>query len=147
MSFKTVVNFFILGGIVLIAGCATIVGGGPTQTVHFTSSPEGAKIFIGVVKKGRKGEVETVSLLDSGLKTPSNVVINRKNVTVVLKKEGYQDATISLVSGMNPWFMGNFITGGLIGSSIDSSTGAINEYNPGHYFVELKPTEQLPSDQ
>ena len=40
---------------------------------------------------------------------------------------------------MNPWFFGNIVIGGLLGSTTDGVSGAINEFSPDQYFVTLSP--------
>lgn len=120
--------------IAVIAGCASIVGGGSTQQVNISSNPEGAAIWQGKLK-GK----EVVGLADTGLKTPSNITIPRKGAVLVLKKEGYKDTNVVLTQKVNGWFFGNIIIGGLIGSSIDLSTGASMKFDPDNIFVEMQP--------
>ncbi|HEY3486544.1 MAG TPA: PEGA domain-containing protein [Gammaproteobacteria bacterium] len=133
MSLKNFYVVFAVIAILMINGCASIVGGGSTQSINIDSNPQGAKIFVGEMKDGK-----LANLVDSGLKTPSFITIKRKNTVIVLKHPGYTDIEVPLTTSMNGWFMGNFCIGGLLGSSIDSSTGAINKYDPGNYFVEMK---------
>lgn len=120
--------------VALIGGCASIVGGGSTQQINISSNPEGASIWQGKLK-GK----EVVGLVDTGLRTPANITIPRKNVVIVLKKESHQDTNVVLKQNINGWFFGNIIIGGLLGSSIDISTGASMKFDPDNIFVELQP--------
>ncbi len=122
----------LLLSIVVIAGCATIAGGGSTQTVNLDSNPQGAEIFLGTLKNS-----EVVDLVNTGLTTPNSLEIPRKNAVVILKKPGYKDTNVILEKSVNGWFFGNIIIGGFIGSSIDSSTGAVSKYDPDAIFLEL----------
>lgn len=139
MSLKSFVAILASAAVILISGCASIVGGGSTQSIHIDSQPQGAKIFIGKLVDGKPAE-----LVDSGLKTPTFVEVKRRDTVIVLKQDGYPDIQVPLKTTVNGWFFGNFILGGLLGSSIDSSTGAINEYDPGNYFVEMKAVQADP---
>lgn len=118
---------------IVITGCASIVGGGSTQEVNFDSNPAGAEIWMGQLE-----DEKVVNLVNSGNVTPSNVIVNRKNVVVILKKEGYEDTNVVMMKTMNGWFWGNIIIGGLLGSSIDSSTGAMHKFDPNNFFLEMK---------
>jgi len=128
---KSLFSLLVLSAI--LVGCATIVGGGDQQTLNFDSNPKGASIFLGKMSKGT-----VVDLVDTGLTTPASIDVPRKNAVVILKKEGFKDTNVVMTQTMNGWFMGNIIIGGLIGSSIDSSTGAINKYDPDNFFLELE---------
>lgn len=144
--FKTRILLGLVGlAMLALAGCATLVGGGPTQEINISSAPEGAKIWTGKLK-GKK----VIELVDTGLTTPSNITIRRTGVVVVLKKEGYKDTNVVLTRNVNGWFFGNIIIGGLLGSSIDLSTGASQKFDPSNFFVDMiaeSSEETLPSDQ
>jgi len=116
----------------LAVGCATIAGGGATQVVNFDSTPVGAEIWVGKYKNG-----EVVDLVNTGHQTPYSVEISRKNVVVVFKKQGFKDTNVVLTQQVNGWFLGNILIGGIVGSSIDISTGASMKYDPDHFSVEL----------
>lgn len=103
-------------------GCASIVDGGD-KTVHFNSTPPGAKFTI-YNKKGEAVESRT---------TPANVTLKRSSgyfsgIQYLVKFEapGYYPGEIGLKSSMNGWYFGNIVFGGLIGILIvDPLTGAI----------------------
>ncbi len=40
---------------------------------------------------------------------------------------------------MNSWFWGNILIGGVLGSTTDGMSGAMNEFSPDHYLVILSP--------
>jgi hypothetical protein len=53
------------------------------------------------------------------------------------EKEGYKPIEMQLTTSMNPWFWGNIVLGGFIGSTTDGITGAVYEYVPNQYLVNL----------
>ncbi len=108
----------------LITGCASIVTG-RDQTLTFNSEPDGATVTVAGKVVG---------------KTPLSVQINKgKNQSLTFEKEGYKTYTTQLSTTMNPWFWGNIVIGGLLGSTTDGASGAINEFSPDQYFVTLTP--------
>lgn len=121
--------------VLAIAGCATIAGGGPTQEISVNSNPPGADIFVGRVDS----EGNVTGLTAAGVKTPGLVSLSKTGKwAVVLRKEGYKDSQITPDTIVNPWFFGNILIGGIIGSGVDSSTGSINKYDPDSLLVTLE---------
>ncbi len=133
MRIKNAMIGLTIGVLCIVSGCASIVGGGSKQTLNVDSNPKGANIFLGHVVKGA-----VVDLVDTGKVTPTMIDIPRSDGAIVLKKTGYKDAGVTLTKTINGWFFGNIILGGLLGSSIDSSTGAMNKYDKDAYFVEMQ---------
>ena len=121
--------------IAITAGCATIAGGA-TQEITVNSNPPGADIFS--AKLNKDGSIGPhVSL---GTQTPGVItLVKRGEWVIILKKEGYKDYTLTPTKAMSPWFIGNVLIGGLIGSSVDSSTGSINVYDPDSVLADLEP--------
>jgi hypothetical protein len=139
---------------VIVCGCATMVDGS-TQKISIDSNPQGATILVGVrVKSGHEmREVQTKSgrkklkkmpvyqilnKREAG-KTPAQVIISRKDGAILLEKEGYEAVEVPLVRGTNPAVWLDVLATSLLSTSIDASTGAINEYDPDKYLVEMKP--------
>ena len=124
--------FFLLSSLLFMQGCATIISG-KTQEVTFTSVPEAATVSV----QGR-----------SLGKTPITVQLDKKSdQTLVFEKEGYKTLTLPLTTTLDPWFWGNILLGGLIGSTTDGISGAVNQYSPSQYSVTLQPLEGVkPAD-
>lgn len=120
----------------LLSSCATMVST-PRQMITIDSVPQGATIYTGV-RRGRRGTGDIVKRREVG-HTPMKVSVTRKDGVVILEKEGYQATEVPLHREGNPMIFGNIITGGLVGCSIDGSTGAANQYDPDQYLVELQP--------
>jgi hypothetical protein len=108
--------------IALETGCATIVSDS-NYLVSMNSTPTDAEFLVrnqdGVeVHKGR---------------TPSTLSLRAgagyfdgETYEVAFHKNGYADATHTLDSGVDPWYVGNLLFGGLIGFLIvDPATGAM----------------------
>jgi RNase P/RNase MRP subunit p29 len=105
-------------------GCASIISG-TTQEMTFQSNPEDVVVTI-------SGKVVG--------KTPTTVQLDKKSgQSVVFSKDGYKPITMQLESGMDPWFWGNIVLGGVIGSTTDGISGAVHKYSPNQYFVTLQP--------
>lgn len=125
---------FILGvaaiSSLLLTGCASIVDGN-SQPLSFNSNPDGATVYI---NGGAVG------------KTPVTITAKRKSGTQSLRftKEGHKDIEISLISNINPWFFGNILTGGLLGSTTDGLSGAAFRYEPNSYMVTLPAADDAP---
>lgn len=122
--------------ITLIAvGCATIMKG-TKHKVSINSTPSQAKINI----KTLAGMVVFEG------KTPASTEISKKNEYIVtISVEGYKDKTINITKdGVEGWFWGNILCGGIIGIIVDLTNGAINKLEPDQINVELV-TAQLDS--
>lgn len=124
MSRKTFFHTLLLfAASIFLISCATIVGGGRTQQMTFTSEPEGATVTVGGRILG---------------KTPLTVQLDReRGKELTFEKEGYKPIKMELTSTINPWFWGNIIIGGLLGSTTDGLTGAVHEYSPSQYFINM----------
>jgi len=121
---RKLIVFAILLSLPCLYGFATIVSG-TKQDVTINSSPSGAEVTI-------NGFVRGVTPLTLNLK-------RKQNQSITLKKEGYQAQVVPLSHEFNATFWGNALIGGLIGSSIDSSTGATIEYKPSNFHITLTP--------
>ena len=112
-----------------LTSCASVVSlvteGGLDQEMKITSDPPGAQVFLmGSVPLG-----ETPLLATKFERS--------KNTFLVLKKEGYDDRNILLKHRFNPWFWGNIICCGLLGSTTDSMNDSTIQLNPTQYHVLL----------
>lgn len=58
--------------------------------------------------------------------SPGSVVVHKTktDLTVTCKKEGYQDAVITVPAEFNAVTAGNILAGGLIGVGVDAASGA-----------------------
>lgn len=107
-------------GIMLLSGCSTIIEGS-TQTVNFSTGMD-KQIHAVITSSGRTMPVILPQALAVN-KSSNDLVINIKDGNCVLP------STTIVKSHLNPWFWGNIIFGGLIGSTTDSASGAAWEYD------------------
>lgn len=106
-----------------MGSCASIISG-TTQEMTFQSNPEDVVVTI-------NGKVIG--------KTPTTVQLDKKSdQSVVFSKEGYKPISMQLETTLDPWFWGNIVLGGLIGSTTDGLSGGAIQYSPNQYFVSLQ---------
>ena len=122
-------NLSILGLLIFSASCTTIIKG-RYQEVSFQSVPESATVTI-------DGRIIGKTPLTANLKKQSGQA-------VIFEKDGYKPITMSLETRMSGWFWGNIVFGGLIGSTTDGATGAVQEYSPSQYMITLQPITSNP---
>jgi len=108
----------------LLGGCASIMHG-TSQEMTFQSSPEEVTVTV----SGRIiGKTPVTSRLDK-----------KSGQSVAFTKDGYKPVTMELTTTLDPWFWGNIVLGGFIGSTTDGINGSVNQYSPSQYFVTLTP--------
>ncbi|WIO75153.1 hypothetical protein QP938_04390 [Porticoccaceae bacterium LTM1] len=103
-------------------GCASIVSDS-SYPVAISSNPSGAQFTI-TDKSGRtvhSGTTPNTVILESGAGFFSG-----EDYTITYNKEGYGKQTARLKAGIDGWYFGNLLIGGLIGMLIvDPATGAM----------------------
>ncbi|MCY1294578.1 hypothetical protein D9M70_438790 [compost metagenome] len=106
----------------LTTGCASIVSD-KVHPVNITSSPAGAHFEI----KNEDGVMVHNGVTPAVVQLPSGAgYFDGAEYFITLKKDGYQDQQVHLDSGINGWYWGNLLFGGVIGMLIvDPSTGAM----------------------
>ncbi len=108
----------LLVGIMMFSGCATILGGGTKQTISINSSER----MKGTMKYADGSGMQHFT-------TPATLNIERRSKDIVLTSDNDEFQTANVKSDLNPWFFGNIIFGGLIGSTTDSIGGAAWQYD------------------
>ena len=123
MNIRLISIILVLGMSAFVTGCATIASG-TTQEVTFQSTPDGATVKVNGKPLG---------------KTPLTVQLDKNaDQTLTFEKEGYKTFSTAMTTTTDGWFWGNIIIGGLLGSTTDMMSGAINEYAPSQYIVTLQ---------
>lgn len=121
---KIIISIASVVGVLFLSGCASIMSG-TKQEMTFQTSPEGATVTV----NGR--------ILG---KAPFTVQLDKKkDQSVIFSLDGYKPVTMQLTTRMDSWFWGNIILGGLFGSTTDGINGAVYEYSPSQYLVNLVP--------
>lgn len=121
--------------VAILSSCASIIGKSE-YSVAINSNPDGAK-FLVTNRSGQK--------VHSGV-TPASVTLKSsagyfkgETYTIELNKEGYSPKTYTLTSGVDGWYWGNILLGGLIGMLIvDPATGAMYDL-PDRVDVSIDP--------
>ncbi len=123
---------------IALSGCASIMSG-RVQELKVSSNPAGAVVYIGTIKN-----VDGLLIMSNRTPvgvTPMTVKMYRKDGALALEKAGYEPVQVRLKTKMNPWVWGDIGLGPL-STSIDTSTGASTQYDPGEYMVDMKPLKK-----
>lgn len=156
---RTTLSFAMISLVMMCMGCASLVSG-TTQAVSFQSVPD--EVTVTLITRGpeeqhwreRQSTSRPTSKPDPTLdpdnmmeasrilgKTPFTAQLERgERRYVVFSKVGYKTVAKELTTGTTGAFWGNIISGGVAGSTTDSISGAIYEYEPSHYLVTLTPS-------
>lgn len=120
---KKTIGPAVLMGTLALGGCASIISDSD-YPVTFNASPEGVHYEVVNAKD---------NLVMASGTTPDTVVLpadqgffSRASYVVTFEKENYQSVSMPLKAGMDGWYIGNVLLGGLIGILIvDPATGAM----------------------
>lgn len=133
----------IAGGVaavlILTSGCATILGGGPSQSVSVASEPSGTSFVV----KSSSG------LQMAAGTAPQIILLPRRNeYQVEFTVPGYQPQSAVLTRGVNGWIWGNLVIGWIVGFIVDFATGSAYKLEPAVVQVALQrqPGEGTESD-
>ena len=117
---KKIVYLALVISIFAVTGCASIMKG-TSQVLTFTSEPEGATVIIDGKEFG---------------KTPLDIKLKKnKYSNVMFKKEGYKSRSAIIEKQFDGIALINVFWDL---STTDLITGAIFEYSPSQYYIELK---------
>ena len=119
----------------LLAGCASLVGGGTSQDIVVSTNPPGARCVFW--RHGENiGEIR---------ETPGTLTVKRRKYDIDIKcdKAGFEQASFHNHSGVSSMVAGNvaadlILTAGL-SSIVDSANGADNEYT-SQVIIGLTPS-------
>lgn len=111
------------------SGCASIVEG-TDQSVTVQTTPSGASCEL-------KRDGQVIGVVNP---TPGTVTVDKSkdDISVICRKEGYQDASGAFSSDFQGMTFGNILFGGLIGVAVDASSGAMHEY-PASVTIAMAP--------
>jgi hypothetical protein len=131
----TVVLLSVAG--LFVIGCATIMKG-TKQKVLLSSTPSQAKVIIKTVSGMTAFEGTT----------PATAELSKKDEYIVtVSLAGYKDKSVNITQeGIEGWFWGNLLCGGVIGIVVDVTNGAMHKLSPEQINVELT-TAQIPGQE
>lgn len=113
------------GILAMLLGCATITKG-TTQAVA-VSTPGAPGATCTLTSGGIGTKVVT---------TPATIVLDKSqdNISVVCKKQCFQDGVGIIASNTESMAAGNVLVGGVVGLGVDAVSGAMNRYNADNQF-------------
>lgn len=127
---KVVKLFAISVILITLSACATIFDSS-TDTVTFNSTPTGAQVYINGEYRGE---------------TPLVLNLRQRNYTVEVKKDGYQPMVASTSTSLNPWVLGNIITGGFPGTTTDVVSSAAFKFDQNQWIFNLQQSNDVASN-
>jgi len=112
----------------VITGCASIVAGGPS-VLNVNTVPKDVKVTIVGLGNG-----ETLSQ-----NTPCIFTLNKNSdYKVTLEYQGYKSEEMVIRRGINGWFWGNILFGGIVGMVIDGVTQNMWDHNLHALNIEMQ---------
>lgn len=117
---------FLLLGLVILTGCATIVKG-TSQTIAISTPP-----VAGANCKINNGDGLWYVI------TPGTVTVPKSNDALMMQcvKPDYAESNGAINAKVEPWVLGNILIGGIIGLVVDIATGALHTY-PNDYALPM----------
>jgi hypothetical protein len=104
-------------------GCATIFSPGP-DPVDFGSEPQGAEVIVNGKNMGM---------------TPVTLQLRpEKSYMITFRKDGYEDATITLATHVQAGWVVLDVLVGVLGVAVDAATGKWQTFDEAQQFVILK---------
>lgn len=100
---------------VALAGCATIMAGGPDH-VQVVSNPAGANVYVDDVLVG---QTPTVVTLDR----------DRSRGNIRIESPGFAPIVVQRSKHINGWFWANLCLGGVVGMIVDLATGDVKAFD------------------
>lgn len=120
---------------VFLSGCATLFAN-PSDRITIKTEPPGAEVYNGAESLGT---------------TPLTYTFKRttfEQPSLTIHKPGYKTKELPLGRTLEPIALFNFgfflTTSGATSWGIDALTGAMVQYSPSSYFIELEPVGERP---
>ena len=114
----------------LFSGCASICSKSQYPVTITTNAPE-AEILIrnassGMIMQNGKSPLVVTLPASKSFFTPA---------TYQCEVKANEKKQIRMINGeMDPWFLGNFIFGGIIGMAVDGASGAVYKLEDNYYI-------------
>ena len=118
---------------ILFTGCATLFGGGSTQTINVQSSKTTTVDMykIKTEKNQETGQIKETerTLVNSNVQVPASINVNRDSKDVLIKPKNGDCKEVTATGSMNNWFLGDVLALSLVSTTTDAVTGAMWKYD------------------
>jgi len=132
---KSILTFMGIFLLTLMVGCATILGD-KTAVVTINTVPSGAKALI--TDESGLGVFNGTTPTTVTLAKSTGHYWGKKSYIVDLTLAGYTEQKITLTEGVNGWYFGNILLGGVIGMLlIDPWNGGMYTLSPTNIDTQL----------
>lgn len=115
--------------LIFTSGCATLLGGGPAQSVSVAAEPPGTSFVV----KSSSGLQMAAGTAPQIIRLP-----RRNEYQVEFTVPGYQPQSVVLTRGVNGWMWGNLVIGWVVGFIVDFATGSAYKLEPAVVQVVLQ---------
>lgn len=136
MTKQILMTCSIIGASILFTGCATLFGGGGTQSIHVQSSKNTAVDVYKVKTKKEEGTekivVEEKILLLSNVQAPTSISVNRDSKDILVEPKDTNCKEVTSKGAVNGWFWVNILGapgGTVLSSTTDAVSGAMWTYD------------------
>ena len=130
---KKVVSFYFgVLSLMLFTGCASIISGGNTEVSITSNSPDASVCIRNSVN--RSVVYSGKAPLTIELKTSKAVFEPSSFILEVTDKQKNNKQQRVITANFNPWFIGNFILGGILGMGVDAVSGAVYKFDSEYYI-------------
>ncbi len=108
-----------------LAGCATIMAGGPDR-IPVSTNPPGATVYVDGVMVGQ---------------TPLMLTLDREhsNGNIRIEMPGFAPVILTRTKEINGWFWANLCLGGVVGIIVDLITGDVKRFDDTPIAIGLTP--------
>lgn len=140
-NFRTIITrLLVISLLFSLSGCASIVSGGP-KILPIMSEPDNADIEIFNLRS-EENILKAKTPFTASLEKDAGFFQNAK-YRIRINKPGYMPRETIIESGVNGWYFGNVVFGGLIGLLIvDPATGAMWKISEDNVKLKLYPDTQ-----
>lgn len=118
---------------ILFTGCATLFGGGSSQTINVQSQKTTTVDMykIKTEKDQDTGEVKEKErvLINSNLQVPASINVQRDSKDILIKPKDDSCKEITATGSMNNWVWGDILATSLLSTTVDAVTGAMWIYD------------------
>ena len=133
MGKNLVVVSLLVGTSMMFTGCATLFGGGGTQTINVQSSKTTTVDMykIKTEKNQETGQTKETerTLINSNVQVPASINVDRDSKDVLIKPKDGSCKEVTAAGSMNNWFLGDVLALSLVSTTTDAVTGAMWKYD------------------